>query len=157
MKVKPASLEEMSPAQLLHIYPNLTEKNYRKTSDATINYNCVSWVFGNKNEWKDFYLLPNYEYNEDLSCNDYIKHFSRNGFKLCNDGDYEKGKQKIALYENRAGEFTHVAMQLSETEWTSKLGEFEDIAHLGFESLEGTGHKDRCGKVLYFMERNADI
>lgn len=154
MKVKPSSIEEMSPAQLAHWCPNLKQDKYTKTSEATNFYNCVNWAIGINNRWKDFYYLPNGEVNDDLSSEPYIRYFSKNGFKQCEDGEFEEGKNKIAIYENNRGHFTHVALQISENEWTSKLGEFEDISHIDLHCLEGSGNTDRYGRAVFFMEKN---
>jgi hypothetical protein len=154
MKVKPSTIEEMSPAQLAHRFPNLNNDNYKKTSEACGLYNCVSWVIEDKTKWKDFYLLPNWDVNPDLSCKDYIRFFSKHGFAICENGAFEEGKQKIALYENKAGHFMHVARQIGANEWTSKLGGFEDISHTDLAALEGVGNADRYGYALIFMERD---
>jgi hypothetical protein len=153
-KVKPSTIEEMTPAQLAHRFPNLNTENYKKTSEADPLYNCVSWVVEDKTKWKDFYYLPNWEVNPDLSSNDYIRFFSKRGYKVCENSKFEDGKQKIALYENKAGHFLHVARQISPEEWTSKLGGFEDISHTNLEALEGVGNIDRYGYAVMFMERD---
>jgi len=46
------------------------------------------------------------------------------------------GFEKIALYSN-ANESTHAARQLPDGQWTSKLGDFEDIKHVNVECLQG--------------------
>jgi hypothetical protein len=68
------------------------------------------------------------------------------------DGNLEAGYEKIAIYY-RPGtvDFLHVARQLSDGRWTSKLGRGEDITHNTVEGLEGVG---AYGRVARFMRRS---
>ena len=45
--------------------------------------------------------------------------------------------QKIAIYLNSSNSPTHVARQLLDGRWTSKLGSYEDIEHSRLAGLEG--------------------
>ena len=73
------------------------------------------------------------------------------GFEECPDGALESGYEKIAIYVSEIGEPTHIARQLGNGSWTSKLGELEDIEHGSPESLEGP---EPCyGSVASYMRR----
>ena len=45
------------------------------------------------------------------------------GYAPCATEDLEKDIEKIALFANDAGECKHVARQLPDGSWTSKLGD----------------------------------
>ncbi len=60
--------------------------------------------------------------------------FAREGFSLCEDDSLEPGYEKIAIYAF-VGQFTHVARQLENGQWTSKLGNLEVITHPSPASL----------------------
>ena len=53
------------------------------------------------------------------------------------------------IYADDMGEPTHAARQLSDGQWTSNLGDWEDISHASIEALEGAIY----GKVVAFLER----
>lgn len=74
------------------------------------------------------------------------------GYALCDDGALEAGYEKIALYAKQAGATlkpTHAARQLGDGQWTSKVGDFEDIKHVTLESLHGPQY----GEVVQYMRR----
>jgi len=76
------------------------------------------------------------------------------GFEPCENGEYEEGFEKIALYVNQAGNVTHAARQVDARRWTSKLGNLADIEHFLLSSLEDAGVKlDDYGKATKFLKR----
>jgi hypothetical protein len=149
-------------------WPNLSlEINFRYTSLKKPGYNCIAYVVGEKNKHVDLLALSKrYDLSQyglkntqpfDASTQSYIKLFETfYHFAVCENGDYEKGFQKIVIYEgyDEDGEFgfLHVALQLDETLWTSKLGYLEDIAHT-LDGLVG----DYYGNPVVFMKREMDI
>ena len=72
-------------------------------------------------------------------------------FVICSSGEHEDGQEKIAIYTDERDQFQHVARELDETKWTSKLGPFEDISHAKLEGLHGKEY----GLAKYFMKRPA--
>jgi hypothetical protein len=56
-------------------------------------------------------------------------------YEQCDDGTPECGYEKIAIYV-RSGEVKHVARQLPDGRWTSKLGPGYLIEHSAVEDLE---------------------
>lgn len=72
-----------------------------------------------------------------------------NSYKVCKSGELEPGLEKIAIYVDDAGVPQHVARQLTDGAWISKLGRAEDIRHDSLESLEGEFY----GKAAVFMMR----
>lgn len=156
MQAEPSSLEEMGEYGVLKFWPNLLPANYHKTSEIDINYNCVAWVNGLQTTYIDFSLDEEGDPRPEpyyLSSYPYIEYFETLGFQLCDHPDLEDGFEKIALYEKDEW-FKHVARQLPNGNWTSKIGEFEDIEHYSLAAVEGHPHKDMSyGKPRYFMKR----
>ena len=62
--------------------------------------------------------------------------FAGEGFSLCDSDAAEPGYEKIALYAF-VGRFTHAARQLSDGQWTSKMGNREVITHPSLTNLTG--------------------
>ena len=78
--------------------------------------------------------------------------YSQLGYVECSNGELEAGSEKIAIYatNSSSGQMpTHAARQLKNGSWTSKLGEFEDISHLGVGDVECPDY----GSVVAFMIR----
>jgi len=65
------------------------------------------------------------------------------------DGQLEDGFEKVAIYEAEGLGFMHVAIQLSDGRWTSKLGQDEYIEH---NSPEGLASED-YGRPTKFLKR----
>lgn len=75
--------------------------------------------------------------------------FSHEGYEACADGNLESGYEKLVLYYRPStGEFLHVARQMPDGRWTSKLGKGEDITHNSVEALEGY-----YGQVCRYMRK----
>ena len=72
--------------------------------------------------------------------------FEQLGYEECISDELEHEFEKIAVYA-RLGKGQHVARQLDDGLWTSKLGDLEDITH-SLRGLEGTEY----GKVEKIMK-----
>jgi hypothetical protein len=156
MQAEPRSLEEMGETGVLKYWPNLLPSIYHKTSEIDVNYNCVAWV--NKIQTINIDFSQDDEGNPKLdpyylTSYPYIEYFESLGFETCPDSSLEEGFEKIAIYE-KDGKFKHVARQLSNGNWTSKIGEFEDIEHYNLEAVEGHPYKSMSyGRPTHFMRR----
>jgi hypothetical protein len=117
-------------SEYLKYFPGLSEANHRQTSAKTPTYNCIAWAAGDNERWWE---------PADPSL----------GYNTCADGSVRKGYQKVAIYADAAGAWTHAARQLSDGKWTSKLGVSEDIEHDAPQGVEG----DCYGTVFCFMEK----
>lgn len=137
-------------AVLERFFPSLRGHAYRITSPNTHRYNCTAWANGVASKWWE--ALPGYYWPDcvprDGTVESYIKLFSLCGFEPCGDGSLEPGVERIALYAVGYS-FKHVARQLADGKWTSKLGGLEDIEHDLLEALCG----DDYGQVVAFMKR----
>lgn len=71
----------------------------------------------------------------------FLAAFATFGYAECPDGDFEAGREKVALFaaagEDGALVPTHAARQLANGRWTSKLGAGEDIEHDRVSDVEG--------------------
>jgi hypothetical protein len=93
--------------------------------------------------------------------------FSTIGYRECADGSLRRKREKIVIYTNAFGGVEHIARQLPDGRWTSKLGDEEYIIHETPQSLSvGYGgptcymqrpRKDnQCwiGKIIQKIERS---
>lgn len=121
-------------------HPNVRIAAYRETSERTETYNCVAWALGVTDRWIDTSGLPGTFWPSGVSAagdhwHTYAELFLSRGFEPCDTSEHEPGFEKVAIYGIEE-EFTHVARQLSETLWTSKLGALQDIEHPSPTALE---------------------
>jgi hypothetical protein len=110
-------------------FPRLTPRNHRVTSPATTDYNCVAWSAQDTGRW----WQPGAYWPLDVTADEYglpilEQAFQSLGYESCGDGSLEPGFEKVALYGS-ANSYSHVARQLPDGRWTSKLGGGEDIEH----------------------------
>ena len=100
------------------------------TSDPDSKYNCVAFALNyNYDTWWPEY--PHYwpgapPYPHVIDVQVFIDGFASQGFTPCAGQAVESGYEKIALY-TKNGEPRHVARQLPNGKWTSKLGPKIDI------------------------------
>ena len=135
------------------LFPGLTGTAYQITSQATGLYNCVAWAAGESGRWwwPDFdgqhFWPANVLREETLGA--FQEAFESLGFVVCQSEHLEVGVEKIAVFADENGP-QHVARQLPNGRWTSKLGELEDIEH-DLRGLEGVAY----GSVVLIMGRVA--
>lgn len=138
---------------LLLLFPNLTESNHELTSERTIKYNCIAWAAqSTEHWWQPGGHWPTPSSRDDVGVGDLVIAFKSLGYFECPNGDQEVGFQKIAIYGS-GFMYTHVARQLPDGKWTSKLGQLEDITHSTPEALAGSDY----GDVVQFMKRPMDF
>ena len=139
---------------LEELFPNLENDAFEITSDATADYNCIAWALGlNDAKWDPspwYYWPRSVPRNHAVSTIEAI--FSSFGFVKCESGNAEEGFGKVAIFSVDGVEYAHIARQLSDGRWTSKLGNLEDITHADCNSLTGQEY----GSVLSWMRRRID-
>ena len=74
------------------------------------------------------------------------------GYEPCDDSEVESEYEKIVIYVKSNNEPSHVAKQLPDGRWSSKLGMLIDIAHVDLECLVG----DFYGRPSVFMRRRRE-
>ncbi len=134
-------------------FPKLNQSNYTITSCTDGHYNCLSWAVGDiSNKWdsslvgKGYYWLPGV--GRDDTFDQWAEIFKRHGYEATSSAKHEKGFDKVAIYGDDEGA-QHVARQLQDGSWTSKLGDGPDIQHATPEILEG----DYYGRVVRLLKR----
>ena len=137
----------MNPLEMA--FPALAAGHYTLTSPAVPDYNCVAWAAGESDRWwwpdpqgLNFWPpeIPRLE-----TIDSFRSAFEALGFAKAHDGQPEPGLEKVALFA-RGGKPTHMARQLENGRWTSKMGQSEDIEH-ALRDLEGVLY----GEVALFM------
>lgn len=133
-------------------FPVLHTNYVQDTSLATIDYNCIAWAAGEADRW--WWPTPGLYYwplgapmEETLEA--FIAAFTLLGFSEADNGDLEPNLEKVALYATGGGTPTHMARQLPNGRWTSKLGSGVDIEHATVRQLEGPLY----GSVARYLKR----
>lgn len=117
-----------------HTLPHLNPTNHRVTSPRKSRYNCIAWAAGSEDEW--WSPVQRYYWPADVPREQTVEAFEKAfvtlGYEECADGSLEEGWEKIAIFAKNTGDTarllpTHVARQLQDGRWTSKLGTLEDI------------------------------
>jgi hypothetical protein len=125
-------------ADLERLFPGLALDACVVSSAESTAYNCIAWAVGEAHRWWQpgvYWPLPP---GDDLA--DLIRLFAALGYMACDNEDLESGYEKVALYADDAGEWTHAARQLPDGWWTSKLGQSVDIRHRTPGALAGTNY-----------------
>jgi len=87
-----------------------------------------------------------------MTMDAFVKAYETLGYRLCFGDALEPGLEKIAIFgieRNGITVPTHAALQLQSGEWTSKLGDFEDIRHANPDNVNGPVY----GRPVAFMAR----
>ena len=132
--------------------PRLTADNYRITSRASWEYNCIAWALGLTDAWwwpvPGRYWPAGVLWEETVAA--FVAAFATLGYKPCAGTDLEPGVEKTALFA-RDETPTHAARQLPSGLWTSKLGPSIDIEHSTPEVVGGGGY----GEMVAVLARKA--
>jgi len=136
-------------AQIIGEFPNLRHMAFSLASDPTVEYNCVSWAAGETHRrwWPFNAYWPPGELRE-LTSESFVAAFATLGYEPCATGEFENDYEKVAIYA-RAGIPQHMARQLGDGRWTSKLGSEDDIYHDTLAGVEGF----RYGTVVQYLRR----
>jgi len=136
---------------LIRIFPRLAGVEHRITSPQTSDYNCIAWAarITNRNWWP----APGYYWPKGIPRENtperFIEAFALHGYAVCDSPAHEEGYEKVALYLSNSGKPLHMARQLPNGLWSSKLGWLEDIDHETPEALEGSDY----GRASIFLKR----
>jgi hypothetical protein len=137
---------------LLRVFPSLLNQGYRRTSSPTFDYNCVAWALHDTTQWWEPDPYSQLFWPPDVAraykISNYVKLFANRGYSICADETLEQGFEKVAIYTD-GSTFKHVARQLTDGKWTSKLGEMDDITHASLDALSGQLY----GKPSIFLKK----
>ena len=137
-------------------FPNLKDSEHRITSAENTRYNCVAWAVGVCHQWwwpfGGDYWPSDAPYEETLDSFKLV--FESFGYADCRSDIQEPGVEKVAIFQDVGGKPSHVARQLPNGKWTSKIGDWEDIEHDSLISLENALHMHSLyGEVVLVMSR----
>ena len=130
------------------LFPNLSAVGYQITGPVSRQYNCVAWALQITHQWWSYDALWLESVPRSRETNALVQLFQAFGYAVCDSSELEAGYDKDALY-GQFGEWAHVARQLEDGRWTSKLGPFEDITHSSPDDLTG----ELYGDVYRIMRR----
>lgn len=131
-------------------FPNLRNEGFTVVEPSSDLYNCIAYSAGDTNQWWEYtprHYWPSYA-TRSASIESLQEVFAGLAFVECNDGSFEPGYQKVALYED-GGEYQHASVQMPNGAWRSKMGEGPVIEHRNPESLSGGMY----GEATVFMRR----
>lgn len=123
-------------------FPGLLPGAYRETSQADHSYNCIAWAASDSTRWwwplpVEFAYWPTGVAREE-TVTAFVSAFQLLGYEACASADTEPDYEKIAIYVDAATQKpTHMARQLPNGRWTSKLGSDVDIEHNALSGVEG--------------------
>jgi hypothetical protein len=124
------------------------------TSAKTDEYNCIAWAAGEAHRWwwpgHGRYWPPAAPYDETLRA--FIIAFMGLGYEPCDAEDFEEGFDKVALFADETPLVTHMARQLPNGRWTSKLGSLEDVEH-DLRAVESADY----GQVAQILKRRSRV
>lgn len=137
-------------------FPNSIAEPFHITSSFTQIYNCIAWAFGDNTKW--YWPDPSHIYywppgiNRTIELDAFIELYALIGYEVCENGDLVEGVEKIAVFTNNDGIPTHAARQLTNGQWTSKLGQNVDVSH-SISGIEGGAY----GQAAQFMQRVSEV
>lgn len=115
------------------LFPYLRTTGYKITSPPSPDYNCAAWAAHEDDRWwwpdpAGIGYWPESSHREE-NVEAFVQVFIVLGYAPCDGYELEPGFEKIAIFVDSSGAPTHMARQLSDGRWTSKLGRLEDIEH----------------------------
>ncbi len=137
------------------VFQNLTDDVHIVKSPYDRNYNCIAFAADDQEKWwwpasPDDYWPPTV--TNRVTMDAFIEAFGTMGYAECPDGNLEDGFEKVALYgqDSAAGLVpTHMAKQLPDGRWKSKLGRHEDIEHVNLANVDCTNY----GSARRYLKR----
>lgn len=123
--------EESRLKQLAARFPNASRSHVRLTSPEDPGYNCLAWAAGETRRcWHPSafggLFWPGGAAQDTVS--EWVRAFESFGYERCDSAAQEDGFERVAIYAE--GDLPlHVARQLPNGYWTSKLGPREDVEH----------------------------
>lgn len=142
----------MKSERIEAVLPKL--RDYDLKSPETDLYNCIAWSLYDTKRWwwptlrYGCYWPPGF--SRDNKRETVVAIFELSGYQKCDSENAEIGYEKVAIYEIVGEGVQHVARQLQTGEWTSKLGEWEDITHKTAKEVESADY----GEVVQFLKRH---
>ncbi|CAN5126509.1 hypothetical protein BH20ACI1_BH20ACI1_27800 [soil metagenome] len=145
-------LAQQTESRLKKVFENLKDGEFEITSPFDPKYNCIAHAAEDDRKWwwavdaemagNDVFWFNNIP--TQVTLENFILAFGKLDYKPCENAELEKGLEKVAVYVSAKADFynpvetpTHMARQLSNGKWTSKLGQDVDITHNTLQNIEG--------------------
>jgi hypothetical protein len=80
---------------------------------------------------------------------EFVEAFATIGYETVAARDHDPDFEKVAIFASTEGVPTHMARQLPNGSWTSKLGGLEDIVHVEVSGVAGSDY----GHVVAILQR----
>jgi hypothetical protein len=134
---------------VLAAFPNLAAERWQLQSHPTEHYNCIGWAAGVVHQWwwpepvpkPTRYWPPGVPEVRTRAA--FIGAFATLNYIPCANPLAENDVEKVALYELN-GLPTHMARQLADGTWTSKLGSQHDLTHATPFGVSGNHYGQPC-------------
>lgn len=131
------------------LFPKLSDDNHEVTSPQTIKYNCIACAVGITDRWwQPRVCWPIESTRDDHGIGNLVLAMKSLGYEECGDDTLEVDFEKLALYGSGLM-YSHVARQLPDGRWSSKLGQLQDIVHTTVDAISGGDY----GEVVQFLKR----
>ena len=117
---------------LIGYFPHLgSDSHFELLSEQTPVYNCIAWAMGYSDRWVDTEYSPGHWWpagvkrsTEPIALFDA---FVAEGFEKADDGRFEKGYDKVVLFQ-KDGEWTHASrIESNEVEYSKFGGSFDGV------------------------------
>ncbi|WP_157376123.1 hypothetical protein [Burkholderia ubonensis] len=133
------------------IFPQIDADDFAITSPRNPVYNCIAWAAAEDDIWwwpdNDNYWPDGLPKND--SVQNFIDAFGTLGYVPCTNGNFEEGFEKVVIYAE-GGRAKHMARQLPNGKWTSKLGREHDVSHGQDWHLSGKDY----GQCVQYLRRS---
>ncbi len=139
-----------SRREILADFPSLGPQSFDITSPMADSYNCAAYAAGDiQRVWDPDPVIGYWPSGVQRSrtIEAFCKAFETLGYTRADNASLEQGVEKIAFFQKNE-KSQHVALQMENGMWTSKLGRGHDIYHV-LEELEG----EKYGIIKYIMKR----
>ena len=134
-------------------FPKLASEGFEIVDQPSERYNCIAYAAGDTDNWwwpdGVNYWPPWATLTSSIASLE--EAFAELGYELCDDYAIEAGYHKVALYEQQ-GRMQHVAAQMPNGRWRSKMGKGPVIEHRDPESLSSGIY----GEPTVFMRRTTN-
>src|SRR5258708_36198713 len=106
----------MDKLDLKLLFPGLAASQFEITSSRTPLYNCIAWAAGETHRkwWPDRMKVDHWPKGvvRESTLPAFITAYGTLGYETCDNGDFEVGFEKIAIFTKPAGTPAHAARQL---------------------------------------------
>lgn len=139
---------------LIREFPKLqNDPHFIVNSPKTCIYNCIAFAMGIQDRWVDSISAPGHWWPPISECSmakeSLVKAFEYLGFEKTDDATFEQGFDKVVLFCDDKGNWTHAARIIAEGVEHSKFGQCWDAIHSGNGIFIGSSY----GKEFAYMRR----